>query len=1189
MLFLPKKKLDGEIALRTVLDKREQNDNTIKLASPLPFQDETLLKVSAYPYKSVLDGKDAYEQIRVEEKDVPKTLFHTPLGTMVSQVMQQGDCNAGATYQQLMDHLFSAHIGVFMYVYLDDIIIFSNTIEEHVSHIRTILNILEREKFYLSPKKMQFFTKEINLLGHVIDEKGIKMDPHKVDSIEKWKTPTTKEQVASYIGALGYLAPNCKGIRRPMAILSKCASGTGRFCWEGTQERAFNETKQIVVKHRDTHRVALDYTTNAAPVHLITDASLTGASGVLTQGKEWKESSVIAFWSGKFDSAQQNYPVHDREALAIMLSLKKFEPMLQGIHFEILTDHRALEHLTTQKNLNQRQMRWLDFMSRFDFKIVYIEGTENILADALSRMYSSEEPGVERARSEYAVKKWSDDDKSRHETDPIGRSFTRPMLVGVAAAVAGESGTNSAMVRRNPTRNRVAPKRYDPAIPGREASEPRAKRSPRENLRIQEVGRKQEGETARVNIPSDKNDEREKDPAANAEPEGEMGPQNSFETQTPEIVKLVSEIDALNAIREGYADGKQFGPIIKNPEYFPNYSIIKGLLYMKDNNETVLCIPDSTIGEYNVRSLLIAHAHSILTHQGYKKTYAYMRESVWWKNMAKQVESFCRACTSCAASKQSTQHPYGLLKPLQVPKFPWSQIGIDFVGPLPTSKTLYGEFDTICVVVDHLTSMTHLIATRQDYTACDIAEALHANVFKLHGPPDIIISDRDKLFTSDFHKTICELLGTELGMSTSSHPETDGLVERKNGTLGGIVRTCVNRAQRDWAIQLPTFEFAINLLRLETTGFSPFKLNYGRMPRPLLIRTNTEFSGVKEHAKTIRHYLMVAHDAIIAQRAVQTAQANKGRRPAPFKVGDKVFVSTKNMSIPEGKARKLVNKWMGPVNISEELVKGTTYRVNLPQELLRRGIRPSFHASLLKPYIPDEDRRFPRHDYGRFISLEGNKDEWTVERITNHRGRGRRATFEVQWHGGEVTWEPYRAISHLESLRQYFEALGVKQAHQLPVKDGVDTVETASDNSESESEIFDENLQVSSIQVLNSKLTQYGEEHPHLRNAHLFTEYIHLELCPTTIRLAISTAHSLLVRELVVVAAALGAAEDVVAPLQTHTAISLTCSGFSKTQRTQEHIPNSYAYAGRTTPIEVLAAKGAEEVRDSNRLTSTLR
>jgi hypothetical protein len=184
----------------------------------------------------------------------------------------------------------------------------------------------------------------------------------------------------------------------------------------------------------------------------------------------------------------------------------------------------------------------------------------------------------------------------------------------------------------------------------------------------------------------------------------------------------------------------------------------------------------------------------------------------------------------CAALKQLTQHPYGLLKLLQVPKFPWLQIGIDFVGPLPTSKTLYREFNTICVVVDHLMLITHLIATRQDYTTRNIAEVLHVNVSKLHGPPDIIISNRDKLFTLDFHKMVCELLGTELGMSMSSHPETNRLVECKNSTLGGIVRTCVNQAQQDWAIQLPTFEFAMNLLQLETTRFSLFKLNYGQMP-----------------------------------------------------------------------------------------------------------------------------------------------------------------------------------------------------------------------------------------------------------------------------------------------------------------------------------------------------------------------
>jgi hypothetical protein len=328
MLLLPKRTKDGTTQLRTVLDKREQNANTKKLASPLPNIEDILVTVSQYKYKTLLDRKDMYEQICVDEKDVHKTLFHTPMGTMVSLVMQQGDCNAGATYQGLMNHLFAEHIGVFMFVYLDDIIIFSNSIQEHVAHIQTVFKILEHEKFYMSPKKMQFFAKVLSILGHLIDEKGIKMDPNKVNSISKWKTPTSKEQLASYLGALGYLAPNCPGIRVLMSVLSKCASGTKPFRWEGTEECTFRETQQIVEEYREQHRVALKYGADAPPIYVITDTSLTGASRFVSQGPEWKTAPVAAFWSGKFDSAQQNYPVHNREALAIVVSLKKFQPML---------------------------------------------------------------------------------------------------------------------------------------------------------------------------------------------------------------------------------------------------------------------------------------------------------------------------------------------------------------------------------------------------------------------------------------------------------------------------------------------------------------------------------------------------------------------------------------------------------------------------------------------------------------------------------------------------------------------------------------------------------------------------------------------------------------------------------------------------------------------------------------------
>lgn len=163
----------------------------------------------------VLDRKDVYKQIRVVQEDMPKTLFHTPMGTMVSPVMQQGDRNAGAMYRGQMNHMFSEHIGVFMFFYLDDMTIFLDTIKDHVKDIWIIFDILRKENFYLCPLTMQFFAQVLSILRHIINKKGIKMDPNKVDSISKWKTLVNMEQLASYFSALRYLAPNCAGIHIP--------------------------------------------------------------------------------------------------------------------------------------------------------------------------------------------------------------------------------------------------------------------------------------------------------------------------------------------------------------------------------------------------------------------------------------------------------------------------------------------------------------------------------------------------------------------------------------------------------------------------------------------------------------------------------------------------------------------------------------------------------------------------------------------------------------------------------------------------------------------------------------------------------------------------------------------------------------------------------------------------------------
>ena len=166
-------------------------------------------------------------------------------------------------------------------------------------------------------------------------------------------------------------------------------------------QRLFEEVKNIVNEYRNNCRKALDYSKEAEPIYVTMDGCLTGGGGYVSQGKDPKTANVVAFWSGKWNSAQQNYPVHELELLALVETLKRFRGVLHGTRFTIQTDHWALEHFLKQKNLSAQQHRWLDMLSEFDFEIQYIPGETNRFADALLWIYSDEAEGVVRASSEY--------------------------------------------------------------------------------------------------------------------------------------------------------------------------------------------------------------------------------------------------------------------------------------------------------------------------------------------------------------------------------------------------------------------------------------------------------------------------------------------------------------------------------------------------------------------------------------------------------------------------------------------------------------------------------------------------------------------------------------------------------------------------------------------------------------------
>lgn len=165
---------------------------------------------------------------------------------------------------------------------------------------------------------MQFFANELKILGHVADERGIRMDPHKVDRVLNWKTPTNKDLLRSFIGAVEYLAPNCKGIRIPMGQLSSLTVESRPWRLDDTAQRSFDEVKRIVNEHRDKFRRALGYSPGAELIYVTTDGCLTGGGGYVNQGHDPETANVVAFWSGKWNATQQNHPVHEQELPALV-------------------------------------------------------------------------------------------------------------------------------------------------------------------------------------------------------------------------------------------------------------------------------------------------------------------------------------------------------------------------------------------------------------------------------------------------------------------------------------------------------------------------------------------------------------------------------------------------------------------------------------------------------------------------------------------------------------------------------------------------------------------------------------------------------------------------------------------------------------------------------------------------------
>ncbi|KAH0757160.1 hypothetical protein KY290_020653 [Solanum tuberosum] len=371
VLFVKKK--DG--TMRLCIDYRQLNKVTVKNRYPMPRIDDLFDQLQGAAVFSKIDLRFGYHQLRIRAADIPKTAFRTRYGHYEFLVMSFGLTNAPAAFMDLMTRVFRSYLDLFVIVFIDDILVYSRSRSEHEQHLRIVLQTLRDQRLYAKFSKCEFWLESVAFLGHVVSKEGIRVDPTKIEAIRDWHRPTSVTEIRSFVGLAGYYRRFVEGFSTIPAPLTRLTRQDVPFVWSEECERSFLRLKELL-----TTAPILTLPVEGEGFTVYCDASGIGLGCVLMQ-----QGRVIAYASRQLKIHERNYPTHDLELAAVVFALKIWRHYMYGVRCKIYTDHRSLQYIMSQRDLNSRQCRWIELLKDYDLSILYHPGKANVVADALSR------------------------------------------------------------------------------------------------------------------------------------------------------------------------------------------------------------------------------------------------------------------------------------------------------------------------------------------------------------------------------------------------------------------------------------------------------------------------------------------------------------------------------------------------------------------------------------------------------------------------------------------------------------------------------------------------------------------------------------------------------------------------------------------------------------------------------------
>uniref|UniRef100_A0A3B1KC70 Gypsy retrotransposon integrase-like protein 1 n=1 Tax=Astyanax mexicanus TaxID=7994 RepID=A0A3B1KC70_ASTMX len=948
-------KKNGELRLCT--DFRWLNKRTLKDAHPLPHQADCLAALGGNSLFSTMDLTSGFYNMPLHEDDRKYSAFTTPMGLYQYCRLPQGLSNSPGSFMRMMTAIFGDQNFLSLLCYLDDLLIFAPDERTALERLEMVFNRLRGHNLKLAPKKCHFLRKSVKFLGHIIDKRGVSTDPSKVDSVSNMSkadlmeadgvTPSEK-RIRSFLGMLNYyqhFIPNYSSLAKPLFSLltgqkrkvkgrkvykSAVTSRKLSSCdWTSDHDRSVDELKAALV-----NSVVLAHPDFSRPFLLSTDASLDGLGAVLSQVQEGEtRARPIAFASKTLTRSQRNYPAHRLEFLALKWSVcDKFSHWLKGHEFTVWTDNNPLTHIMTKPKLDCCEQRWVSKLACYTFDIKYVPGPQNVVADALSRV-----PFI-KSRVSYRL---------LHEPFETLLSEVRGMsdsLVEETFRSSNES-TSQACSRNNQKITSVHQAQsvfnLSQSVSAQEVS------AIFDSHNEWELGARTRGVDMVHHLPQLVPDGMDNLPVFSARELRDAQCQD----RTLSRVLFYVERNRRPSRRER---SKETVPVLRILKHWEKLVLHNGILYRISRDQMSKVRRHQYVVPESLKDKVLKGVHESAGHQGQSRTLSIARQRFFWLHMDRDVRDHVRHCQRCIVSKVLEPDGRAPLESI-VTSRPLELVCIDFWS----AEDLHNKSVDVLVITDHFTRLSQAFVCK-DQSAKQVAKVLWDRYFCIYGFPERIHSDQGPSFESELIVELLKLSGIRKSHTTPYHPMGNGSVERFNRTLGNMIRALTPEAKLNWPRHLQTLTFMYNCTINETTGYAPFFLMYGRIPRlpvDILFKNVLNDPDISSYdryvaglAEDLKKAMLIAQEHANKEQNRQARLYNRRVKGATIEVGDRVLVANRR----ERGKRKVADRWESTVYTVTDKNAGThTYKIRNTLTGLERIV----HRNLLMlvNFLPVQD------------------------------------------------------------------------------------------------------------------------------------------------------------------------------------------------------------------------------------------